>query len=366
MTRPVRTLLHVFSTFKVGGPQIRFARIVNHFGPAYRHLIVAMDGATEACAHLHPGLDARLLDLPLRRRWDDLALFRRTLSEQRPDLLITSNWGTIEWALANLDGRVPHLHMEDGFGPEEAGGQLPRRVWARRLLLRRARVMVPSHTLLGIARDVWKVPPRRLVHVPNGIECGRFARPADPAFAARHGIPPGGPVIGTVAALRPEKNLGRLIEAFALVPSRHQARLAIVGDGPAAAALSAQAAALGVGGRVILTGPCPTPERLLPSFSLFALSSDTEQMPLSLLEAMAAGLAVAATDVGDVRAMLAADNHPFLSPRSAAGLAGAISALLDQPASTAMIGAANAERCRTRFDQNRMFTAYRRLFEVTG
>lgn len=367
MTRPARTLLHVFSTFKLGGPQIRFAQIVNHFGRTYRHLIVAMDGVTEAFTRLAAPLDARVLDLPVGRggTWDKLRLFRRTLSEHRPDLLVTSNWGTIEWALANLDGRIPHLHMEDGFGPEEAERQLPRRVWARRLLLRRTRVMVPSQTLLGIARTVWGLPAHALVHIPNGIDCHRFAQPADSAFAARHGIlPGGGPVIGTIAALRPEKNLGRLIAAFAQIAPRHQPRLVIVGDGPAAAGLAAQATALGLGDRVILTGACPTPERLLPSFTLFALSSDTEQMPLALLEAMAAGRAVVATDVGDVRSMLAEVNHPFLSPRNPAALAQAFTDLLDQPGAIPTIGAANAERCRTQFDQNRMFTAYAKLFDA--
>ena len=60
---------------------------------------------------------------------------RSVLGRLRPDLLLTYNWGAIEWAIANRLPRLPHLHMEDGFGPEERDRQLPRRVLARRLLL---------------------------------------------------------------------------------------------------------------------------------------------------------------------------------------------------------------------------------------
>ena len=120
---------------------------------------------------------------------------------------------------------------------------------------------------------------------------------------------------------------------------------------------------LGLGGRVVFTGACATPERLLPSFAVFALSSDTEQMPLSLLEAMAAGRAVAATRVGDVAAMVAEENRLQVVERSAEALAGALRTLLADPARRAALGAANARRAREVFDQEDMFRAYRALFD---
>src|SRR5258705_8476239 len=146
MSEPVRTLLHVFSTFALGGPQIRFVQLANHFGRSYRHRIVAMDGVVTAFTGLKADLDVQLLTVLNRRGKTSLNIraFRRVLRETRPDLLITSNWGSIEWAAANLDRRVRHLHMEDGFGPDEVQGQFARRVWARRLILRNSTVVVPS------------------------------------------------------------------------------------------------------------------------------------------------------------------------------------------------------------------------------
>ena len=365
MSAAPRTLLHVFSTFKVGGPQMRFARLANHYGADFRHRIVAMDGAVDAFELLDKGLDAEIIPTPPRAGGTlaQLRSFRRILGQVRPDVLVTQNWGTIEWAMANIDGHTPHLHMEDGFGPEEAGGQLPRRVWTRRLVLRRSTVMLPSSTLYRIASEIWKLPRQRLIQVPNGIDCARFARPADPVFAGALGIARDRPVIGTVAALRAEKNLLRLIEAFHLLPADIGAQLAIVGGGPQRPALEARVAELGLGDRVVFTGACAEPDRLLPSFSVFAMSSDTEQMPLSLLEAMAAGLPVAATDVGDVKEMAAAENAPFIVPLEAERLAEAIAGLLADPARAAAIGAANAVRARAEYDQSRMFATYRTLFD---
>jgi glycosyltransferase involved in cell wall biosynthesis len=364
MSAAPKTLLHVFSTFKVGGPQMRFARLANHFGRDYRHRIIAMDGAVDAFDLLDKDLDAEIVPTPGRAGGTlaQVRAFRRILGQLRPDVLVTSNWGSIEWAMANLGGHTPHLHMEDGFGPEEAGGQLPRRVWTRRLVLRRSTVMLPSSTLYRIASEIWKLPRHRLVRVPNGIDCDRFSRAADPDFAASLGIARDRPVIGTVAALRAEKNLMRLIEAFHVLPAGG-AQLAIVGSGPQRSALEARVDELNLRDRVVFTGACATPERLLPSFTLFAMSSDTEQMPLSLLEAMAAGLPVAATDVGDVKEMASSENASFIVPLQQDRLAEAIAGLLADPGRAAAIGAANAARARAEYDQSRMFATYRTLFD---
>jgi glycosyltransferase involved in cell wall biosynthesis len=170
-------------------------------------------------------------------------------------------------------------------------------------------------------------------------------------------------VVATVAALRAEKNLGRLLRAFAAATGARPARLVIVGDGPERAGLEALAAELGVAQRVSFLGHIADPAPLYAGFDLFALSSDTEQMPIAVIEAMAAGLPVAATDVGDVRAMLAEANAPWLGPRDDAALTSSLGALLDDAALRSRIGAANRARALQAFDQERMFAAYAALFD---
>ena len=350
-------LLHAFSTFAVGGPQVRFAAIANRLGPRLRHAVLAMDGDLSARALLDPALAVRFPAIAVRKgdTLGNLQHFVGALRGLRPDRLVTYNWGAIEWALANALVRRPHVHIEDGFGPEERAHQMPRRVLARRLLLRRATVVLPSRTLERIAAGVWRLPRQRLHYLPNGIDLSRF-RPA--AAAAAREVP----VIGTVAALRPEKNLGRLLHAVAAVRRSRPVRLAIVGDGPERAALAALAAGLGIAGDVRFAGHQADPAAAYAGFDVFAMSSDTEQMPIALLEAMASGLAVAATDVGDVAAMLAEANRPYVVPPEAAALAAALAALLDRPAQRQALGAANRARAARDFDQELMFRDYAALF----
>jgi glycosyltransferase involved in cell wall biosynthesis len=349
-------LLHVFSTFAVGGPQVRFAALANRFGRTWRHAIVAMDGNTACRERLDPWLEVSFPAVDIRKgdMPGNLRRFRGALQDLRPDLLVTYNWGAIEWAMANFLVRIRHIHIEDGFGPEERARQLPRRVWTRRLVLRRTNVVLPSRTLERIARDIWRLPPERVRYIPNGIDLSRFSSPSSLVGGGE------GPVIGTVAALRPEKNLARLLRAFALL--QQPARLAIVGDGPERAGLEGLAGELGIAGRVHFTGHLAQPQGAIRGFDLFALSSDTEQMPLSVLEAMAAGLAVAATDVGDVAAMLAEGNRPYVVPRDDAALAGAMATLLADPALRRTIGAANRARAECDYDEEKMFRAYAALF----
>lgn len=357
MTTPP-LLLHVFSSFAVGGAQVRFAAIVNRYPRAWRHAIVAMDGNLECRERLSPELDLMFPDTGMRKgdTFGNVRRIRRLLRDLRPQALITGNWGTIEWAMANALPLVRHIHTEDGFGPEERDRQLPRRVWTRRIFLRRTAVVVPSRNLWRIATEQWRLNPARVRYIPNGIDLGRFAR------AEASMLPGEGPVIGCVAALRVEKNLHRLIRAFHLVARDMPARLVIVGDGPERGALEQLVASLDITTQVRFAGHVPEPAPLYRAFDVFALTSDTEQMPMTVLEAMAAALPVAATDVGDIKEMLAPENRAFIVPRDERALADAFLALLRQPEVRRSVGAANRARAERDFDQEVMFAAYAALF----
>lgn len=363
-TRPP-LILHVFPSFAVGGVQVRFAAIVNRFGRRWRHAVIAMDGDLSCRERLDPALDIEFPSVAVRKgdTLGNVLRFRRLLRRLRPDLLVTSNWGSIEWSLANLAPVVRQVHIEDGFGPDDRGGRLPRRVRLRRIVLRRRLVVLPSRTLWEIATRIWRLDPRRLRYVPNGIDLARFARPPQPEDLQPKDWP--GPVVGTVAALRPEKNIARLLRAFALAAPRGSASLVIAGDGPECPALKGLAQELGIGGRVHFVGHLPEPAGLFKQLDVFAMSSDTEQMPLSLLEAMAAGLPVAATDVGDIRSMLAAANAPYVTALDDAALAAGLRALLDQVGLRQALGAANCAKAEQEFNQEAMFQAWAAAFDGT-
>ena len=276
---------------------------------------------------------------------------------------MTYNWGTIEWALAAAFTEVAYVHIVDGFGPEEAERQLARRVWLRRVALARCRrIVVPSRTLHQLAREVWRLPADRIMQIPNGIDVCRFARQPDTHLISALGIPRDRQIIGTVATLRQEKNITRLLHAVAQVVERTPVILVIVGGGAQRHALESQALALGLGDKVIFTGPLEDPARLLRAFDVFAISSDTEQMPISVLEAMAAGLPIAGVDVGDVREMVSPENRRFIVNKESTALAKAMLDLFSDGEMRLRVGAANRERARTDYTVDRMVRSYTRLY----
>ena len=354
--RPPPLLLHVFPSFAVGGAQVRFTALANRFGRRWRHLVVALDGDMACAQRLSPEVSHRLIAAPP----GGIAAAWRLLRQWRPSLLLTNNWGSFDWAIAarGVPG-LAHLHAEDGFGSEESAGQLRRRVLARRFLLRRSVTVLPSTTLLRMAREVWRLPAGGLRLVPNGVDLQRF-RPG-PADA----LPPGeGPWLGTAAALRPEKNVGRLLRAAALLRGQGVAfRLAIMGDGPERPALETLARDLGLTDCTHFLGHVADPAATCRGLDVFALSSDTEQMPFAVLEAMASGLAVASTDVGDVAAMLSAENRPHLAALDDRALADALGPLLRDAALRVSIGRANRARAEQVFDQEAMFQAHASLID---
>ena len=363
---------------------MRFVRLANALGTRLRHAIVSIDGAADCRALLAPELDVRVLDgrvldgrvldgraLAGRASRPHTALPRRLgrigalIARENPGVMLTHNWGSIEWSVANTVGlRVPHLHAEDGFNPDERVAQKRRRVWGRRLALARSEVVVPSATLAAIARDVWRLSPRRLSHVPNGVDLRRFrpGPPLPPPEAWR--LARGGVVVGTVAGLRGEKNVARLVTAVARAAAAGvDLRLVIAGDGPERGALEALAADLIAAGRAAFLGTVADPAPFYRCLDIFALSSDTEQMPLSLLEAMASGVAAVATDVGDVRAMMGEANAAWVTPRDAAPLAQAIARLAADPDARAAAGRANRAIAECRFDEADMLAAWSALID---
>lgn len=352
--------MHAFSTFRVGGAQIRFCTLANRFGARYRHVIFAMDGRYDCRDRLAHGLDVEIADVLAKKpdTFGNRRRFRSYLKAHPPDLLVTYNWGSLEWAMANWPPLLRHVHIEDGFGPEEADRQLRRRVLTRRLVLLRSQVVVPSRTLQAIALNVWRLDPRRVRYIPNGVDCARFSAPGIVPFD----WPGSGPIIGTLAALRPEKNLRRLVDAFRLVRSHFPCRLLIAGDGPERESLEMHVDALGLHEHVRFAGHVGEPERIYAALNIFAVSSDTEQMPITVIEAMAAGLPVAATDVGDISQMLSQENRPFMAQRNADSLADAMLRLLENPELRAHIGVANRNAAEDRFDVRTMTAAYAEVF----
>jgi glycosyltransferase involved in cell wall biosynthesis len=361
-------ILHVHSTFALGGKEARAVRLMNAFGGGARHTVLtAIPGETSARAALAPGIAADFSEAaPPLTGWPTPWRLRRIAAAMRGfDLVLTYNWGAFDAVMARrlfaAAMKLPPLvHHEDGFNADEAEALKPRRSRYRRVGLAAAtRLVVPSERLEAIARTVWRQPPERLVRIPNGVPVAAYAAVPEPlpGVAKRDGEV----LIGTVAGLRPVKNLPRLVRAFAAMTS--PARLVIVGAGPESERIAAEARRCGVADRVHMPGFRSDPSRWIGGFDIFALSSDSEQLPISLLEAMAAGLPAVATAVGDVPHMVSLDNAPLIvAPADEAAFAAALDTLAARPDLRRAIGRANRERAVACYDEAQMIARYASLY----
>lgn len=344
--------LHVFSTFDIGGPQVRFANMVNHLPKDIEHLVIAMDGQYQAKAKLHPSANVSFPAFSYEksgRLLSKIGTFKACLDNLKPDCLISYNWGAIEWAMAVLlKPRIKHLHFEEGFGPDEQTEQLPRRVWTRRLILPwKAQVLVPSETLRNIALNLWKIPPKQIRYLPNGIELPRKKEQLNLEKDDSYPL-----IIGTLARLRKEKNIEKMLRAISNISI--PVKLKIGGSGDQEDYLHAYVKRHQLEEKVEFCGQQDDPHVFMQTIDLFCLSSDTEQMPLSVLEAMANNLVVVATDVGDVKSMVTPSNQNYISGISAEDLEKNLNLALSQRDSWPTIGQKNADEVESKYSVKSM------------
>ncbi|WP_395629003.1 glycosyltransferase [Sphingorhabdus sp.] len=364
-------ILHLHSSFNLGDQESRTVRLMNHFGDQAEHSVLsAVDDAFGAADAIDRRVkvtfpkDAApsLKGMPAIGRYRQLAHYMKKFH-----LVLTYNWGAMDGVMAHTlftrsMGLPPLIHHEDGFNDDEIDRLKKRRNWFRTIALQRSNALVvPSKTLEHIARTIWHQPLDKICRFPNGIDTDHFNRRPQrgsfPGFQKRNGEI----VVGTIAGLRPIKNLPRLVRAVAAAGPN--VRLAIVGDGPEHGAIMAEAERLGIADRVMMPGYLRDPARYIRLFDIFALSSDSEQYPTSLLEAMTSAIPVVSTDVGDVKNIVARENRPFIVPRTdEASLAQAIGELANDAGLREKLGIANRSLACALYDEETMFARYRQLY----
>ncbi|MGQ0773801.1 MAG: glycosyltransferase [Pseudonocardiales bacterium] len=216
-------------------------------------------------------------------------------------------------------------------------------------------------------------PADKIRIIPNGADphdlcpAGRPG-PRDPAVAASLGIGPDDPVVGIVAALRPEKDHQTLLQAARLVIDElPQTRFLVVGDGQARRELEQLATDLGICDRVVFTGSRSDVGALLQVMDVFTLSSWTECAPMALLEAMAASRPAVCTAVGGIPDIIneAVTGH-LVPPRDPRALAQAYLRLLRDRELAGKMGRAARERLESEFSLDCSLRNAQRAIEETA
>jgi glycosyltransferase involved in cell wall biosynthesis len=209
------------------------------------------------------------------------------------------------------------------------------------------------------------VPAARAVTVHEGIDLGRVDSAPPANLHEDLWLPHQAPIVGNVAALVPHKGQRHLIEAARLVgPQVPDARFVIAGEGELRPALERQIKDHHLEKHVLLAGFRPDVLSLHKAFEIFVMSSVTEGLGTSLLDAMAAGKPVVATRAGGIPEVVIDGETGFLvPPRDHDAMAGAIVKLLKDDALRYGMGKAGRARVQTVFSAERMVQETLRVYE---
>lgn len=309
-----------------------------------------MEAAGVRAAHVRPGAG---LDVPGGVR------FARWLRRERPDSVLLTSWRGGAWgAWAARRAGVPRVVVRLGIvrTPRRWDEAIPFRRWVDGVI-----VNAPEIADAWARGAAWY--PRERIHVVlNGIRVDAADRgAAAERLRAEVDADAGTLLIGAAGHVTHRKGFDVLLDAFARA-GLADARVVLIGDGPELDALRGRAGELGIGGRVHWVGRREDAAALLAGCGVFVLPSRNEGMANVMLEAMAAGTPVIASDISGVRTALGEDDGVpagwIVPPDDAGSLAAAlreVAALLrDDPAAVQARAASALRRVRERFSVERM------------
>ncbi|RJG07046.1 TIGR03088 family PEP-CTERM/XrtA system glycosyltransferase [Noviherbaspirillum cavernae] len=362
-------VVHLIYRLDFGGLETLLVECINRM-PAdrYRHAIVCLTDYTEFSKKItRPGVEIFALHKPPGLGLGIHAEVWKLLRRLRPAVLHTYNLAAAEYAMAAWLAGVPvRIHAEHGRDARDPEGKNVKHNLLRRLLIPIVDRWVPvSADLQRWLKHAVGVPDRKNMLINNGVDTTRFQPDSQGAAVAASQC-----VIGTVGRIQDVKNHLGLVDAFILLRNRipenlPQPRLVIVGDGPLLPALKEKVAAAGLADLVWLPGARSDIAELMRTFSVFALPSIAEGTPVTILEAMSAGLPVVATRVGGIpEVVVDGQTGTLVPPSDAEALAEALASYCRQPALAARHGVAGRERVERNYSIDAMVSAYAGLYDA--
>lgn len=379
---------HVLYRLDIGGLENGVVNLIDQLSGRYcRHVIICLTNYTTFARRIRRD-DVTLYALNKRPGKDPAAYFRlwRLLRRLRPTIVHTRNLGTLDVQAIAALARVPaRVHGEHGWETDDIDARSRRNRRLRRL----ARPLV--HEYVGLSQHIANyltgavgIPPARVRQIYNGVDTSRFhpdsrvgAAPSAEAVSSPRSRPwirhRSGRndvfVIGTVGRLEAVKNPLLLAHAFArLATTRpelsHRLRLVIIGEGEQREAVEQVLAKASLTAQYWLPGNRDDVPELMRDFDLFVLPSLAEGVSNTILEAMASGVPVVATDVGGNPELVASGETGTLVPsNNVEALAAAIAAYAGDSALGATHGAAGRRHAEAGFSLAAMVSAYQALYE---
>ena len=350
---------HVLLSLRAGGLENGVVNVINGLDRReFLSTVCCLQSAGEFAGRIADAR-CRILEFGLRPGNDPRLVWRlaRAFRSLRLDIVHTRNAEAFFYGAlaARLAGVPAVVHSEHGRTfPEK---------WHRALLQRwllrgTACAFAVSRELAEAMVTQIGVPPASFRVIYNGVDTAKFAAAARGARAHRDQI-----LIGSVGRLAAVKNHRLLLQAVARLPPDLPWRLVLIGDGPERDNLQETARQLGIGARVSLLGHRDDIAALLGELDIFVLPSVSEGMSNTLLEAMAAGVAVVASDVGGNREIIEAGRCGLLfAPGDPLAAAQAIEQLSSDAQLRGRLASAGAQRAGSTFSLRTMLGAYEDLY----
>lgn len=369
---PRPLIAHVLYRLQVGGLENGVVNLVNRMpSDRFRHAIVCLSESTDFRKRIQRD-DVAVYEIHKREGQDPgswrrlFSLFRRI----RPAVVHTRNIGCLEAQIPAWLARVPcRVHSEHGWDLSDPDGSNRTYRWWRRLhspLVQR--FIALSREIEHYLVERVGIAARKVTRIYNGVDSERFHPGTGDAlprgFAAQHDI-----VFGTVGRMHGVKDQLNLCDAFIEACRRHpelcgRLRLVMVGDGPLRATCLQHLQQAGLQDQAWLPGSRDDIPELMRCFDVFVLPSQAEGISNTILEAMASGLPVIATDVGGNRELVDATHSGDLVPPADPGaLADRIAALASDGELRAAYGKAGYRRVAQHFSMQGMTGAYADVYQ---
>jgi len=367
-------VMHVLYSFDVGGLENGVVNLINHMPPErFRHAVVALaQCAPDFCKRVQRS-DVQFISLhkPPGHGIKRYPRFYRLCRQLRPAIVHTRNLAALEFAVpAALAGVPARVHGEHGWDTSDPGG-----TQRKYQLLRRAyspfvhRYVALSGQIESYLTERVGIAASQVERICNGVDTLRF-QPAS-ARQAVAGSPFDAPdtvIIGTVGRLQTVKDQLNLVRAVAIARVQGEAgarlRLVIAGDGPQRAEVEAEIAATGIGDITWLAGARSDVPEVMRALDLFALPSQAEGISNTILEAMASGLPVVATDVGgNAELVIEGETGALVPAQNPHAMAQAFLRYTADAALRQSHGAAGRRRVERNFSIDNMVARYTRLYE---
>jgi sugar transferase (PEP-CTERM/EpsH1 system associated) len=345
-------------SLKPGGLENGVVNVVNGLDAGqFRSSVCCLQSAGEFAARING--TAEVVEMGLRPGNDWLMPLRlaKLLRSLRVDILHTRNAEPFFYGMAAawLAGVPVVIHSEHG---RTFPGK-PLRARVQRYLLSgvSAAFCVSERLKQDLVREL-RVEPATFEVIRNGVDTEKFHAPAgERGTSAAHVM------IGSVGRLAAIKNYALLLRAMARLPSVPPWRLLLIGDGPERPSLQALAAELGLAGRVQFAGHRDDVPQAFRQMDIFVLPSISEGMSNTLLEAMAAGVACLASDVGGNGEIIVPEVSGLLFPSGdVAMLAAQLGRLVTDPQLRARLARAALNRVNVEFSIAAMLRRYEELY----